>query len=214
MALKITSRDFQTVADYVKNEAERRRQNRKDRENNWKEIDRQIAMTPKPSHTRAGDNTDRAWMSAIELPWMAGALETLDADIMRIIMPAGNDWFSAHAGLTDKYIDRVEKLGVIPGVDGGVQGVKVDQDTADLIVKSVMDHYHAQYDSRRSWTAMTVEAVKYGTFAGRVGLLNATTFSGDWRGMKPKTKKIPILIPVSIKNLLLDDSLQNALHEG
>jgi hypothetical protein len=214
LAVRIDSRDFQKLADYVKNEKERRKQKRRFREEKWKEIDRQIAMTPKPSHTRAGDNTDRAWMSAIELPWMAGALETLDADIMRIIMPAGNDWYSAHGVFTDKWADRVEKLGILPGVEGDEQGIKADQDTLDLIIKSVMDHYHAQYDSRRSWTAMTVEAVKYGTFAGRVGLLNKVTFSGDWRGMRGKGQKEPRLIPVSIKNLYLDDSLQNALHEG
>ena len=214
MAVKITSKDFQTLADYVKNEKDRRQQKRKDRERTWKEIDRQRAMIAKPSRTRAGDNTDRAWMSAIELPWMAGALETLDADIMRIIMPAGNDWYSAHGVFTDKWAKQIEGLGILPGVEGDEQGVKADQDTLDLIVKSVMDHYHARYDSRRSWTAMTVEAVKYGTYVGRVGLINATTFSGDWRGMRGKNLKEPRLIPVSVKNLYLDDSLQNALHEG
>lgn len=214
MAVRIDSRDFQTLADYVKNEKERRKEKRKDRERDWEEIDRQIAMEAKPSHTRAGDNTDRAWMSAIELPWMAGALETLDADIMRIVMPAGNDWYSAHAVFTDKWAGRVQDLGLLSGVEGDEQGVKADQDTADLIVKSVLDHYHAQYDFRRSWTAITVEAVKYGTFVGRGGLVNATTFSGDWRGMRGKSPREPRLIPVSIKNLLLDDSLQNALHEG
>ena len=214
MAVRIDSRDFQKLADYVKNEKDRRSQKRRDRERDWEEIDRQIAMEAKPSHTRAGDNTDRAWMSAIELPWMAGALETLDADVMRIIMPPGNDWYAGHAVFTDEWANRVQELGVLPGVEGDEQGVKVDQDTADLIVKSVLDHFHAQYDSRRSWTVMVAEALKYGTFAGRAGLVNWPTFSGDWRGMKGKNTKIPILIPVSIKNLFLDDSLQNALHEG
>ena len=105
---KITAKDFQTVADYVKNEADRRRQNRRDREESWKEIDRQIAQKANPSHTRAGDNTDRKWMSAFEMPWMAGALETLSADVMRIIMPAGNDWYSAHGVFTDKWAERVK----------------------------------------------------------------------------------------------------------
>lgn len=215
MARKILGRDFQRLADFVKDEKDRRKQNRKHREEKWEEIDRQLALRAKPSQTRAGDNTDRAWMSAIELPWQAGARETLVADVMRLIFQ-GNDWYSAHALLTDEYAERVGDLNLVPGnkAPDEAQGTKVTQDTADLIVKSVLDHFHSRYDVRRSWTAIIGEAHSYGTFVGRAGLLNLRVVSTDERGVRGKNKKIPVLIPVSIKNLYLDDSVQNALHEG
>lgn len=216
MARKILGRDFQRLADFIKEEKDRRKQNRKHREEQWDEIDRQLALDAKPSQTRAGDDTDRAWMSAIELPWQAGARETLSADVMRLIMPKGEDWYSAHALLTDEYADRVGDLNIVPGNDAPdeAQGTNVNQDTADLIVKSVLDHFHSRYDHRRAWTSMIGEAHSYGTFGGRAGLANLRVVSTDERGVKSKNKKIPILIPVSIRNLYLDDSLQNALHEG
>ncbi len=216
---RFMGRDFQNLADYVVDEKKRRKGNRKDRETRWKEIDRQVAIKAKPNRTRAGDRTDRAWMSAIELPWQAGAQETLNADIMRLIMPKGVEWYSAHAVFTDEWAKRIEGLNIVPGVEGGgkAEGTKADQDTADLIVKSVLDHYHGSYPFRASWTAMIGDALKYGTFSGRVGLMDQpdiSVFSSAERVVHAKNTKIPILFPVSIKNLYLDDSVQNALHEG
>ena len=41
---RFDSRDFDTIAQYIVEEKDRRKKARKDREEQWKEIDRQLAM--------------------------------------------------------------------------------------------------------------------------------------------------------------------------
>src|SRR5690348_5029660 len=77
---RFDARDFQTVAEYVKDEYDRRKQDpeRVHLEKVWREIDRQIRMEPDIRHKL--DNALRpipalAWRAEFELPLQAQTLE-------------------------------------------------------------------------------------------------------------------------------------------
>lgn len=209
---RVMQRDFNTLADYVEQTFTDRKDKRRDLEKDWDEIDRQVAMRAIPASTRADDGTDRKWMAAVEMPWQASSLDILPKDTMRLIF--AEDWYSPHVVLTDEWAASIQDLPLIAGVaDNPGIGV-VDQESADLIVKAAIDHYFGQYDVRRAWKNLLTEATKYGTYAGRALLVDIPEFTEDFRGARGRNRPIPALVPVSMRNLYLDDSVQNALHEG
>ena len=212
---KILPRDFRTVAEWIVEEYEHRKNSptRVDREKNWKEVDRQVAMEALPRV--ASDEKDQrlAWMTAIELPMQAHALEILADDSMRLLFPPKPIWFRPVAERDDEWIKFIEANPLISGKDIPPVGA-ANQDTANVIVHSTMNHFHSQYDFRAQWMKIIIEALKYGTFAGRLGVVRRDIITNQYAGVTEKSKKIPVLIPVSIKNLFLDDSPQYVFHEG
>lgn len=215
MARKILPRDLKTVAEWIVEEYEHRKnsETRKDRERDWKEIDRQVAMKPLPRVSRDEKDKRLDWLSAIELPLQAHALEILADDTMRLVFPAKPIWFRSVAERDDKWIKFIEANPLIAGKNIPAIGVG-DQDTANIIVHSTLNHFHNQYDFRAAWMKIIIEALKYGTFAGRLGLIRWDMLNNQYAGVTEKTRKIPVIIPVSIKNLFLDDSPQFVFHEG
>ena len=211
---RVRARDFNKLADEVKQTFNDRKDRRRDLEKDWDEIDRQVRMEAVPASTRVDDGTDRTWMAAVEMPWQASSLDILPKDTMRLIFPPGDDWYKTHVILDDEWIEKVMELGLIAGVKDDPGVGRIEQVDADMILKSVLEHFHNQYDFRRAWKNMINEAVKYGTYAGRALLVDIPEFTEDFRGTHGRLRPIPALVPVSIRNLLLDDSVQHALHEG
>src|SRR3954466_8620695 len=93
---KFDASDFNYLAEYIIEEHRVRKQRRNDRERQWKEIDRQIAMEPDISFKKVGDKIDtkKAWMAEMELPLQAQALEVLTADSRRMMFPDTGPWFA------------------------------------------------------------------------------------------------------------------------
>lgn len=210
---RLTSKEWQEVGDFVKMEKERRKGNRKALEDQWKEIDRQIAMTPLPREIASGEDQD--WFPNTELPLQAQALEVISADARRLKFPRGTQWYSAHAEVSDDYRDRWNKRREsTPLVSNIPTPINLDQESADTLAKGAVDHFHRQYDFREKMDLQDAEAIKYGTFVSRVRPVTMATWDHTARGVKEETTIGPAVIPCSIQHTYLDDSPSAVMHEG
>ena len=213
MARQLSQSDWVSVGDFIKAELSRRKEKRRGLESLWKEVDRQIEMTPKTRVVESGKDTD--WFPNLELPLQFNALEVIAADARRLKFPRGTEWFSASAELSDKYLKRFdERRESFPLIGGAKVPVKLDQESADSLVKTVVDHYHRLYDFRTQIDLLDAEAIKYGTFVGRVRSVKSNKFSHDFRGLRNSNLAGPAVIACSIKNTYLDDTQTAVLHEG
>lgn len=198
---KFRKSDWAAAANFVKEEKERRAQDprRKAAERQWAEVDRQVAMIPKERKRDASKN----WTPDVELPLQASALEVIAADTRRLRYPQSTEWFRAHSNVTDKFVERTS-----PTLEGEPEerDPKVDQELADMLVKATMDHYHNISKFRNQVEFLDAEAIKYGTYACRVSKVRHLGAGKKVFG--------PALIPISIKNLYLDDSPQHVMQEG
>ena len=87
--------DWLLIAEFIKNEKERRAQHpkRKEKERIWKEVDRQIRMEPLPRVTPPGAGQRADWYPELELPLQAQTLEVVQADSRRLRFPRGTAWY-------------------------------------------------------------------------------------------------------------------------
>ncbi len=218
--------EWVAIADHIKDELARREDAkiRKDAEEKWKEVDRQIALDPKPRIVSSGDESD--WFPNTELPWQFNALEVIGADARSLKFPRTMDWYRAHANISEAYRKRWEqrrsaKLEEGPVTEfqpnaellegGGL--MQLDQETADVLAKATLDHYHGLYDFRSQINLLDMSAIKYGTFVARVRPVKLARFSNQFRGVGGEMIG-PATIPCDIKSTYLDDSPPALLHEG
>ncbi len=210
---RFSDSDWQAIGEFVKSEFARRQEKRRNRERLWKEIDRQIAMTPVPRKIESGKEED--WFPNTEMPLQFNALEVIAADARRLKFPRGTEWYNVSAEISDKYEQRFqERRDKFPLIGGAALPVDLDQETADTLVKTVLDHYHRLYDFRGQVDLLDAEAIKYGTFVGRVRPVKTAKFSHDFRGQRNVNLTGPAVIACSIKNTYLDDRQTAVLHEG
>ena len=211
---RISRRDFRHVAEYVIEEAARRKgsKHRKMKEKEWAEVDRQVEMEALPREVRSG--TDLDWLPNIEMPLQAESLEAIKTDAKSMKFPKSTEWYGVQAAIDEKYSERwAERRDTMPIVDGQ-QGMQLDQETADTLAKAAVDYHHRLYDFRHHVDLMDTEAIKYGTFAARVVEVDFVKFATDRRGIRNESLRGPAVVPVSIKNLLLDDSQMHVMQEG
>lgn len=227
MEKKIRKSDFDKMASFIYEEYKRRAgsERRMELEAQWNDIDRQVALKAKAGDSRdnssgqSGSADRRAWMSAVELPNQANALEVLTDDALRLMFPKVNtDWYAAQALIDDDEVEDIQDNFRVGGVtDVDVQEItakmgKVDQESLDLLVHAVMDYSHNQYDYVGVWKQLLSEALKYGTAVGRWVIAERDVMTQHYRGVSDG--KWPFLVPCSIKNVFLDDTLQQTLKEG
>jgi len=215
---RFDARDFQTVAEYVKDEYSTRKQDpeRVHLEKVWKEIDRQIRMEPDIRHKldRNGQPiASLAWRAELELPLQAQTLEVLTADARKLMFPDQGLWFEAHSLLSDEYLKRVDFTSLVAGDETEVPS-QINQDNADRLVEGWLEHYHSQYDFKGTWDRLNAEAFKYGTLVGRARIVTKSLFIDTAQGVVKRDQKIPVLFAQSIKNVLLDKSPHHLLNEG
>ena len=203
-------RDFDFIAEYVMDTWSTRKKKRRDLERQWAEIDRQLAMTPDTEFkyvikdgTRALD-TRKAWMAEMELPLQAQALEVLTADARRMMFPDSGPWFRAHSEVTDDYLDRVEFASIIHG-DALEVPSQITQDNADKLVEGFLVNTFRQSDFLTRYDRINAESFKYGMGVGRARMETKNVYIHEARGTRKERQSIPNLVPVSIKNLYLDD---------
>lgn len=203
---RFDNRDWAYIAEYVTNEAESRKQKRRDLERQWAEIDRQVAMIPDVSHKKLPNGSldvRKMWMSEMELPLQAQALEVLTADGRRMMFPDSGSWFRAHAEVTDQYLARVDFSSLILGDQNDVPS-KISQDNADKLVEGFLLHLFDQYDLAGRMDRINAEAFRYGMGIGRLRMESKTVFLDEARGVRSVTQRLPVLVPVSVKNVYLD----------
>lgn len=213
---RFDQRDFATISEYVTDTLDSRKQARKDREKLWKDIDRQVEMTPDISHKldangRPDPNLD--WMPELELPLQAQTLEMLTADARRMLFPTSGSWYEPHGALTDDYLARVDMQSLILGDSNELPSL-ITQDNADKLVEGILDHWHRQYDFFGHIDQINAEAFKYGLGMGRARLVSKRVFLNTSKGVVKLDQKIPVLVPVSVRNTYMDDSQHRLMNEG
>ena len=204
-------RDWNTIAEFVKDEFSTRKTARKDLEKVWKEVDRQIAMEPEISFKKLPNgkiDTKKAWMAETELPLQAQALEVLKADARRISFPDAGSWFRAHAETTDEYLQRADFQSMVLGDENEVPS-RITQDNADKLVEGFLMQIFREpvrdedYFTRQD--RINAEAFKYGVGPARARIENKALYVKTPMGIRRELRRIPVLMPSSIKNVYLDD---------
>ena len=211
---RITTRDFDTIAEEITQIQSERASDRKDLEKCWKEIDRQIAMEPERRHKQLPNgkiDAKKNWMTESETPLQAQTQEVLTADARRMI--EADPWFQAHAETTDEYLNRVDMQSLVLGDENDVPSV-ITQDNADKLVEGTLAHWHRQQDFWGSIDRMNMEALTYGSGPGRAMLLTKEAFMETARGVVRKDLKMPVLVPRSIKKTYLDTTSNFVMNEG
>src|SRR5262245_31388542 len=204
---RFDTRDFDYIAEYVIEEYERRRRHRATLEKCWKEIDRQLAMEPEIAFKKMPNGTldhKKLWMSEVELPLQAQALEVLTSDARRLMFPTAGPWFRAHAMTTDEYLRRTEFQPLIAGDEMEVPSL-INQDNADKLVEGFLNQIFEQKmgdnteDFYTRYDKINAEAFKYGMGVGRAGIWSYTTYRKGSGGVSRTMRKVPVLMPCSIK---------------
>jgi len=216
-ARRFDARDWGYIAEYVIDEWKRRERLRADREKCWKDIDRQIAMDPELSFKRLPNgqiDAKKKWMAEVELPLQAQALEVLTADSRRMLFPDSGAWFRAHAELTDEYLAKIDYKALILGDEAEVPS-QINQDNADKLVEGFLMHLFGQSiadeDFYTRYDKINAESIKYGVGVGRARMWTRDLYMKLKNGVRRETRKVPVLMPCSIKNLYLDDR-QPSMH--
>jgi len=203
---RFDQRDWDTVAEMAIEELETRKNDRSDREKYWEDIDRQICMEPNIAYKRLANgkmDPGKVWMSELELPLQAQALEVLGADIRGLRFPDTGLFFRAHSQITDEYLTKVDFQSIILGDETDVP-TKFSQDNADKLVEGFLANQFNQTDFTERMRRIDAEALKYGMGVGRARMENKTVWIDEARGVVKDSVRLPVLAPVSIKNLYLD----------
>ena len=206
---RFDKRDWSFIAEMGIAELDRRKSKRKDLDAHWKEIDRQVEMTPDVAFkyiikngTRIVD-PNKQWMSEVEPPLQAQALEILTADASRLMFGDGQ-YFRAHTEVTDKYLDEVDFSSLILGDELEVPS-QINQDNADKLAQGYLEMLQRQGDFLGAFDRINAEVFKYGTGIGRARMLTKSVWTHTSKGVVKQDKKIPVLVPASVKNHYLDD---------
>lgn len=213
---RFDKRDFKLIAEQVCDEYDARKSKRKDREKEWKEVDRQLRMEPdtlfKTLPNGAMDVT-KAWMAEMELPLQSQTLEVLTADARRMMFPDSGSWFAAHAMMTDDYLEKVDFTSLVAGDENEIPS-KINQDNIDKIVESYLQSLHSHYDFEGAIDLANAEAFKYGVGMVRVRMARKSVYMRTARGIEKETQKIPVVFPRSIRDTYLDDRKYTVMNEG
>lgn len=206
---RFDDRDLKWLSDFVVAEFDKRKntEKRKERERQWKEIDRQIEMKPDISYKKMPNGSidaKKAWMAEMELPLQAQALEVLTADARRLMFPDSGPWFRGHAQITDDYLEKVDFKSLVHGDKNQVPS-EINQDNADKLAEGYLSHIFRQYDHKSRFDKINAESFKYGMGIGRARMERKSIYINEIRGVRRETQRLPVLVPVSIKSLYPDD---------
>lgn len=207
---------FDRFAQRVVDDHRTRKSKRKNLEAKWAEVDRQVAMENQgradAQDNRAADGNS-AWMPELELPLQSEALEVLCTDSYRLLFSDDVNWFRAHAALSDKFMKRWEASPLIGGDELEVP-VRITQEAADRVTKAALNFFHRRYNFKARVNLLDAEAFKYGISVARGLMVREDKMRYDATGEKAIRALVPQLVPCSIKNVYLDDSVMQVAHEG
>ena len=205
---RFDERDWTYIAEWGISEWERRKKARKDREKCWKDIERQIAMEPELAFKKLPDGQidgKKRWMAETEMPLQAQALEILTADARRLMFPEVGTFFRAHSETTDEYLERADFKALVLGDQLEVPSL-INQDNADKLVEGFLMDIFRQTDFRTRVDKINAGSFSYGMGVGRARLETKNIYIHEARGVRKEAKRIPVLVPCSIKNVYLEDA--------
>lgn len=217
----IAEADWAHIGDYIYELYLKRKQNRRDKEKIWKEVDRQLRMEPDVAYkvNASGDGNDNDWMPEMELPDQAIAHEILKSDALRMMFPDVGPFFKVFAGIDEDIIKAYKEAEFLRGDDMRLVheytgGPDIDQEDINLVTQSYMEANMSQYDFSGHWDLVNGEAFKYGTGVGRVRMVSKSVVARTAQGSLKKSVSIPVFVPRSIKNVYLDDNKHSIMNEG
>lgn len=213
---KFDNRDLNFIAEYITEEFGRRQRSRKDLELQWDEIDRQLEQTPETAHKLHADGSidkTKAWMSEIELSNQSYALETIKADVRKLLFPNRGPWFLAHSLVTDSLFERLSGKGIISGDRFNIPSL-IDQEDVDMIVESTLGHWHREYDFKQQVSLAVTDAIARGRGVARLRKVKIPTFSGIASPDEKTDQTIPMLLHRPIRFVYPDESLSSLSQEG
>jgi hypothetical protein len=108
--------------------------------------------------------------------------------------------------MTDEYLAKADFQSMILGDETEVPS-KINQDNFDKLVEGFLIQQFRQYDFHTRMDRINAEAFKYGMGVGRGRMETKNIYIHESRGTRKEKQKIPVLRPVSIKNLYLDEPL-------
>lgn len=206
-ARKFIKKDFDFLAESIIDEWMRRKRKRSTLEKYWKDIDRQIEMEPDKSYKLLPSgkvDARKAWMAEMELPLQAQALEVLSADAKRLMFPENTRWYAAKAKITDEYLDLADLKSIIPGDENEVPSL-INQDNANKLIEGFLDNIFFETGFYPNMDMINIEAFKYGVGVGRSVNMRRSVYTNTMKGTMKSVKKLPYLVPTSIKKTYLDD---------
>lgn len=193
---KITKQDWAKVELHLKDELEQRKRSdfRKNHEQIWKQVDRQIAMQPMLKVNRDGSEQDPGWHNVIELGELSKASENISSDVVRIIFPKSRYWFDPHTDIQSLMPMDAEGNRIVPN--------KL-QDQVDGRLRSMMTQQHNDFGLKKRVGLSVKEALHHGSYVVEVEWEDRDMiFDGD----KRKTIGSPTWIPHSMWNAYPDPS--------
>lgn len=208
-AAKITRKDWQKVETFLKNELQERKLSdfRKQHEEQWKEIDRQVSMTPMMKLNRDGSQADQGWHNVIELGELSKASENMSADVRRIVFPQTKFWYEAHAD--------IEAMLPIDRQTGNKKQDPKLQQQVDGRLRSFMSQQHDDFGLKDRVELSIKEALHHGCFVAEV---QWDTQEMVFEAVKVKSKSAPVWVAHSMWNCYPDPSPSvigtNIFYEG
>lgn len=192
---RISAADWDKVEAYV-NEVYQDRKNsqyRKDHENIWKEVDRQIRMKPMQRLDSSGKAIQNDWRSALELGELAKASEIITSDVMRITFPRDQDYFQPHVELrwpTDPKTGQ-------PVFDEKKQG------TEDGLLRNLMAQQQKDFGFKGRFRLSVKEALHHGSFVAEIRFEEQLLVR---EGSKIRSVGAPVWVPYSMWDSYPDPS--------
>jgi len=188
---RIKESDWKKLETHVSDELSARStsQFRKNHEEKWKEVDRQIAMNPlRKGVAGQTQSPDEAWQSAFELGELSKASEIIADDAMRITFPDEN-WFEPHVEL-----QRGADQKPVP---------QKKQVMADGLLRSLMTQQHKDFGFKGRFRLSVKEALHHGGFVAEAKFAHEMMV---FDGQKLKPVSSPVWQPISMWNAYPDPS--------
>jgi len=214
---KISKEDFDAIAEHINSEYVRRKTKRRKLEKRWSEIDRQLSIDPSVLYKRNADgsvNKRNAWMPEIELPNQSQTLEILCADAIRMMFPQNGEFYRAKAYASEEFVANfLDNTPFIVGseIDPPSQ---ITHENINDYVSGFVSGKLKNFDHEKVWNLINAEAFKYGVGVGRARLAAKSIFKHDSSVTYNNSIKTPILAPLSIKDVYLDDQGANYMAFG
>ena len=213
----ISSVNFDSVADYIEKEYNRRKKARKWLDGKMATIDRQLRMEPDVKYKKNQDGDpiqSRKWMPEIELPNQSQTLETLCADVERLIFPSEGLFFKAKAYAPNQFLQYFkENSDFVVGDENDVPST-ITQDNIDKIVEGYTGHILGNFGHDEAWKLIISESLKYSKGVGRVRMAMKPVFVHEASVTYNKSKKVPIIVPIPLKNVFFDDKTYEYMANG
>jgi hypothetical protein len=192
---KVTKSDWDKVETHIKDVFQSRKTSkfRKNHERIWKEVDRQVSMTPMERLTADGKKAPQSWHAALELGELAKASEIITADVMRITFPQDKYFFLPH----------VELKWPLDPKTGLPQANETRQGVEDGLLRSLMVQQQKDFGFKARFRLSVKEALHHGSFVAEVRFEEQMMVrEGD------KVRKIgaPVWVPYSMWNSYPDPS--------